>query len=123
MGKFKLLSVVLVASLMSACSKGPSDSEVEALIEAQYEQSASIMDHAMASAGSENAELTQAMGAMMSGMMPKLEAVNDVNCDATEGDNTYLCTANITQVISGKSRMDKASFKVHKVNDEWVLRP
>lgn len=117
----KLAIVLLLTPLFMACSKGPSESEVEGLIKAQYDQAQSLMDDAMASAGSENAEMTKAMGTMMAGMMPTLEDVKDVNCDAIEGDNTYMCTANIAQTINGKSRTDKASFKVYKVNDEWVL--
>lgn len=123
MNKFKLFAVLMMTPLFMACSKGPSDSEVEALIEEQYKQTESIMDDAMGSAGGDNAELKKAMGEMMAGMMPKLESVDEVNCDSAEGENTYLCTATLTQTINGKSRTDKASFKVHKVNDEWVLRP
>lgn len=116
----KFAAILLLTPFLAACSKGPSDSDVESLIEAQYDQANSMMDSAMASAG--NSEVAGAMSEMMSGMMPKLEEVDNVNCDETDGENAYLCTADITQTIQGENRTDKASFTVHKVNDEWVLR-
>lgn len=115
----KLALVVLLTPLFSACSSGPSNSTVEGLIEAQYEQMDSAMDDVMAGAG--NDEMVQAMSGMMEGMMPKLESVDNINCDSTDGENTYMCTAEVTQSINGNSRMNKGSFRVYKVNDEWVL--
>ena len=120
MTNLKTLAVIaLLTPLFVACSKAPSESTVEALIEAQYEQANSMMDDAMANAG--NDEMAKAMSSMMEGMMPKLERVENINCDTIEGDNTYMCTADITQAIAGESRTNKTSFKVYKVNDEWVL--
>jgi len=78
-----------------------------------------MMDDAMANAG--NDEMAKAMSGMMEGMMPKLEKVENVSCDTTEGDNTYLCTADVTQTIGGKSRIDSGAFKVNDVNGKWVL--
>jgi len=117
---FKKLAVIAVLTpLFAACSNAPSESTVEGLIEAQYEQANSMMDDAMANAG--NDEMAKAMSGMMEGMMPKLESVENVNCDTTEGENTYMCTADITQTIGGNSQSNKTSFKVYQVNDEWVL--
>lgn len=116
----KLGVVLLLTPLFAACSKGPSSSDVEALIEAQYDQANSLMDSAIGSAG--NPEIASAVSGLMAGMVPKLESVKNVNCDKSDGDNAYLCTADITQTIYGESRTDKANFMVHKVNDEWVLR-
>ena len=105
--------------LLVACSSGPSESDVEGLIQAQYDKANSMMDDAMAQAG--NDEMAKAMSGMMEGMMPKLEKVENINCDTTEGENTYMCTADITQAIAGNSRTNKTNFKVYQVNDEWVL--
>lgn len=116
----KIAAVILLTPLFAACSKGPSSGEVEALIEAQYDQANSMMDSAMGSAG--NSEIASAMSGLMAGMVPKLEGVENVNCDEADGDNAYLCTADITQTFQGQTRTDKANFMVHKVNDEWVLR-
>ena len=115
----KLAVIALLTPLFVACSNAPSESTVEALIEAQYEQANSMMDDAMANAG--NDEMAKAMSGMMEGMMPKLERVENINCDTIEGDNTYMCTADITQTIAGESRTNKTNFKVYQVNDEWVL--
>lgn len=115
----KLALVLLLTPLFAACSSGPSDSTVEGLIEAQYEQMDSAMDDVVAGAG--NDEMVQAMSGMMEGMMPKLESVDNISCDTTDGENTYMCTAEVTQSINGNSRMNKGSFRVYKVNDEWVL--
>ena len=115
----KLALIVLLTPLFAACSNAPSESVVEGLIEAQYEQANSIMDDAVANAG--NDEMAKAMSGMMEGMMPKLEGVENINCDTTEGENTYMCTADITQTIAGTSRTNKTNFKVYQVNDEWVL--
>lgn len=115
----KLAAIALLTPLFVACSNAPSESTVEALIEAQYEQANSMMDDAMANAG--NDEMAKAMSGMMEGMMPKLEKVENVSCDTTEGDNTYLCTADVTQTIGGKSRIDSGAFKVNDVNGKWVL--
>ncbi|HBH33660.1 MAG TPA: hypothetical protein DDW38_03805 [Psychrobacter sp.] len=111
---------MLLTPLFAACSKGPSAGDVEALIEAEYDQANSMMDSAIGSAGS--SEVARAMSGMMAGMVPKLEEVKNVNCDEADGDNAYLCTADITQTLQGETRTDKANFMVHKVNDEWVLR-
>ena len=115
----KLAVIALLTPLFVACSNAPSESTVEALIESQYEQANSMMDDAMANAG--NDEMAKAMSGMMEGMMPKLEKVENVSCDTTEGDNTYLCTADVTQTIGGKSRIDSGAFKVNDVNGTWVL--
>ncbi|MGO2339623.1 MAG: hypothetical protein ACTH5M_03370 [Psychrobacter sp.] len=120
MKSFKKLAVIAVLTpLFVACSNSPSESTVEGLIEAQYEQANSMMDDAMANA--ENDEMAKAMSSMMEGMMPELESVENINCDTTEGENTYMCTADITQTIGGNSATNKTSFKVYQVNDEWVL--
>lgn len=117
----KLVAVLLLTPLFAACSKGPSASEVEGLIKAQYQQANSAMDNAMSNVSAQDQEMANAMSNMMAGMMPKLEGVDDVNCDSIEGENTYMCTANIQQTIAGNSSNNKASFKVYKVNNEWVL--
>ena len=116
----KFAAVLLLTPLFVACSKGPSDSEVEDLIEAQYDQANSIMDSAMAGTG--NSEVASAMSGMMAGLIPKLEKVDNVNCDETDDKKAFLCTADITQTVNGETRTDSANFMVHEVNDEWVLR-
>ncbi|MGM8884813.1 hypothetical protein ACS8FD_02605 [Psychrobacter sp. 1U2] len=115
----KLAIIAVLTPLFAACSSGPSESDVEELIQSQYDQAHSMMDDAMSQAGSN--ETAQAMSGMMQGMMPTLESVDNVSCDTTEGDNTYLCTADVTQTIGGKSRTDSGAFKVNDVNGEWVL--
>ena len=103
----------------AACSNAPPENTVEGLIEAQYEQTTKIVEDAKANAG--NDKMAKAMSGMMEGMMPTLEKVENVSCDTTEGDNTYLCTADVTQTIGGKSRTDSGTFKVNDVNGTWVL--
>ena len=120
MTHFKKLAVVaLLTPLFAACSNAPPESTVEDLIEAQYEQANTMVNDAVANAG--NDEMAKAMSGMMEGMMPKLEKVENINCDTTEGENTYMCTADITQAIAGNSRTNTTNFKVYQVNDEWVL--
>lgn len=115
----KWIALIPLLSLLAACSDAPSESVVEGLIESQYEQAGSMMDDAMANVGDD--EMAAAISGMMAGMMPKLESVDDINCDAAGGENTYMCTADITQTIAGDSRTNRASFKVYQVNNEWVL--
>jgi len=117
----KLAIIAVLTPLFAACSSGPSDSDVEELIQAQYDKANSIMDDAMVQAGDD--EMAKAVSGMMAGMMPTLESVDNVSCDTTEGDNTYLCTADVTQTIGGNSRTDSGAFKVSNVNGEWVLTP
>jgi len=117
----KLAIITVLTPLFAACSSGPSDSDVEELIQAQYDKANSIMDDAMVQAGDD--EMAKAVSGMMAGMMPTLESVDNVSCDTTEGDNTYLCTADVTQTIGGNSRTDSGAFKVSDVNGEWVLTP
>lgn len=117
----KLAIIAVLTPLFAACSSGPSDSDVEELIQAQYDNANSIMDDAMVQAGDD--EMAKAVSGMMAGMMPTLESVDNVSCDTTEGDNTYLCTADVTQTIGGSSRTDSGAFKVSDVNGEWVLTP
>ncbi|WP_298980075.1 hypothetical protein [uncultured Psychrobacter sp.] len=117
----KLAIIAVLTPLFAACSSGPSDSDVEELIQEQYDKANSIMDDAMVQAGDD--EMAKAVSGMMAGMMPTLESVDNVSCDTTEGDNTYLCTADVTQTIGGNSRTDSGAFKVSDVNGEWVLTP
>jgi len=117
----KLAIIAVLTPLFAACSSSPSDSDVEELIQAQYDKANSIMDDAMVQAGDD--EMAKAVSGMMAGMMPTLESVDNVSCDTTEGDNTYLCTADVTQTIGGNSRTDSGAFKVSDVNGEWVLTP
>lgn len=114
-----LASILLFIPLLTACSNAPSNSTVEGLIEDQYEQANNMMDSVKGSAGDN--EMAGAMNDMLSNMMPKLEDVSKVNCDTADGKDTYRCTADITQSISGNSQTSKANFLVYKVNDEWVL--
>ncbi len=115
----KFVAILLLTPLFAACSSGPTESDVEGLIQAQYDKAGSMMDDAMAQAG--NDEMSKAMSGMMENMMPKLEKVENVSCDTTEGKNTYLCTADVTQTIGGKTRTDSGTFKVNDVNGTWVL--
>lgn len=115
----RLAAVLLLMPLLAACSSGPSDSDVEGLIQAQYDKANSMMDDAMSQAG--NDEMAKAMSGMMEGMMPTLEKVENVSCDTAGDKNTYLCTADVTQTIGGKSRTDSGAFKVNDVNGKWVL--
>ena len=117
----KLAIIAVLTPLFAACSSSPSDSDVEELIQEQYDKANSIMDDAMVQAGDD--ERAKAVSGMMAGMMPTLESVDNVSCDTTEGDNTYLCTADVTQTIGGNSRTDSGAFKVSDVNGEWVLTP
>lgn len=120
MTNFKTLVMLAIATpLLAACSDAPSASTVEGLIENQYEQASNMMDGAMSQAG--NDDMAKAVGSMMAGMMPKLEDVNNVNCDSADGENTYRCTANITHSIGGNSQTNSTNFLVYKVNDEWAL--
>ena len=53
--------------------------------------------------------------------MPKLERIENINCDRVEGEHTYMCSADITQTIAGNSRTNKTNFKFYQVKGEWVL--
>jgi PBP1b-binding outer membrane lipoprotein LpoB len=115
----RLVLIILLTPFFAACSNAPSESTVEGLIEAQYEQTTKIVEDAKANAGSD--KMAKAMSGMMENMMPKLERIENIHCDTAEGDNTYLCTADVTQTIAGNSQTNKTNFKVYQVNDEWVL--
>lgn len=115
----KLAVIALLTLLFTACSNPPSESIVEGLIIAQYEQTDEIIEDAVANAG--NDKMAKTMRTMMENMMPKLERIENLNCDMTEDRNIYMCTADITQTITGTSRIDKTSFKVSKVKGEWAL--
>ncbi|MGP9830708.1 hypothetical protein [Psychrobacter sp. AOP1-A1-60] len=115
----KMILITMLTPLFIACSDGPSESTVEGLIEAQYEQANSMMNGAMTSDG--NDEMVKALSGMMENIIPKLESIENISCDTTEGENTYMCVADITQTVGGNSTTNKASFKVHQVNNEWVL--
>lgn len=111
----KLGFLIVLTPLFAACANGPSENDVEGLIHSQYDQANSMMDDVMAQAG--NTEMVKAM----SGMIPKLDKVENVSCDVAEGNNTYLCTADVTQTVDGNSRTDKGNFKVKDVDGKWVL--
>ncbi len=115
----KLGAVLLLTPILIACSNKPSESDVVELIQTQYDKANSMMNDAMAQAGDD--ETAKAMSGMMEGMMPTLEKVENVSCDNTDGDNAYLCTADVTQTIGGTSRTDSGVFKVNDVNGTWVL--
>lgn len=120
MGDFKRWALTVVLILFFAtCSNGPSESTVEGLIAAQYEQGITIMEAAKANAG--NDKMAQDISSLMERMMPKLERIENINCDRVEGDNTYMCSADITQTIAGNSRTNKTNFKFYQVKGEWVL--
>ena len=123
MGKFKKLTLLLLYILFFVTySKAPPDSTVEQLIAAQYKEGNKIMQAAKTNASNnKNDKMAQDISSLMERMMPTLERVENIDCDSVEGDNTYMCTADITQTIAGNSRTNKTSFKVYQVNDEWVL--
>ncbi|WP_372842915.1 hypothetical protein [Psychrobacter sp.] len=120
MRNFKKWAFILVSiPLFAACSNAPPDDTVEALIEAQYEQTPKIIEVAKANAG--NDKMAKTMSAMMESLMPTLEGVENIDCDAIEGENAYRCSADVTQTIAGNSQTNKTDFKVYKLNNEWVL--
>ena len=120
MGSFKKLTlIVMLAPFFSACTQGPPENTVEELIEAQYAQTDSLINEAVANAGNDKVQIT--MGTMMQSMLPRLERIENIHCNRTEGENNYTCTADITQTIVGKSQTNKTGFKVYKVKGEWVL--
>lgn len=115
----KLTVIALLILLSTACSSPPSKSIVEGLIIAQYEQGEQIVSDALANAGNDKTAIT--MSSMMERMMPKLERIENINCETAEGWSNYTCTADITQTIAGTSRVDKTRFKLSKVNGKWAL--
>ena len=120
MRNYKRWAFILVSiPLFAACSNAPPDDTVEALIEAQYEQIPKIIEEAKANAG--NDKMAKTMSAMMESMMPTLEGVENIDCDAIEGESAYRCSADVTQTIAGNSQTNKTDFKVYKLNNEWVL--
>ena len=120
MGSFKKLTlIVMLAPFFSACTQGPPENTVKGLIEAQYAQTDSLINEAVANAGNDKVQIT--MGTMMQSMLPRLERIENIHCNRTEGENNYTCTADITQTIVGKSQTNKTGFKVYKVKGEWVL--
>ena len=120
MKQVKQLAVIaLLTPLFAACANPPANSIVEALIIAQYEHSDRIVEEAAANAGDDKA--ANAMSNMMTSMMPKLERIENIDCDTTDDSNIYVCTADITQTIAGTRRIDKTRFRLSQVNDEWVL--
>ena len=120
MGNFKKWVFMMICMpFFAACSNAPPESTVEALIEAQYEQSIKIIADAKANAG--NDKIAKATSAMMESMMPTLEHVEKIDCDTIEASNAYLCSADVTQTIAGNSQTNKTGFRVYKLNNEWVL--
>ena len=109
----------MLAPFFSACTQGPPENTVKGLIEAQYAQTDSLINEAVANAGNDKVQIT--MGTMMQSMLPRLERIENIHCNRTEGENNYTCTADITQTIVGKSQTNKTGFKVYKVKGEWVL--
>ena len=74
MGKFKKLTLLLLFILFFVTySKAPTDSTVEQLIAAQYEEGNKIMQAAKANAG--NDKMAQDISSLMERMMPTLERV------------------------------------------------
>ena len=120
MGNFEKWALIEVfIPFFAAYSNAPPESTVEGLIEAQYEQTTKIVEDAKANAG--NDKMAKVMSGMMESMMPKLERIENIDCDTIEGENAYLCSADVTQSVAGNSQTNKTGFKVHKLNNEWVL--
>ena len=115
----KSVFIMVFTPFFTACSNAPPENTVEGLIEAQYEQTTKIVEDAKANAG--NDKMAKAMSGIMETMMPKLEHIENIDCDTIEGENAYLCSADVTQTIAGNSQTNKTGFKVYLINDEWVL--
>ena len=123
MRKFKKLALIIVFTLFFVSySKAPPDSTVARLIAAQYEEGIKIMQAAKANASSDkNNKMAQDISNLMERMMPALERVENIHCDRVKGNQTYRCSADITQTIAGNSRTNKTGFNVYQVKGEWVL--
>ena len=120
MGDFKRWALTVVLILFFAtCSNGPSESTVEGLIAAQYEQGIEIMEAAKANAG--NDKMAQDISSLMERMMPTLERVENIDCNRVKGNRAFSCTADITQTIAGNSRTNKTIFNVYHAKGEWTL--
>lgn len=120
MGKFKKLTLFLLFILFFVTySKAPTDSTVEQLIAAQYEEGIKIMQAAKANAG--NDKMAQDISSLMERIMPTLERVENIDCNRVKGNRTFSCTADITQTIAGNSRTNKTIFNVYHAKGEWTL--
>ena len=120
MGDFKRWALTVVLILFFAtCSNGPSESTVEGLIAAQYEQGIEIMEAAKANAG--NDKMAQDISSLMERMMPTLERVENIDCNRVKGNRNFSCTADITQTIVGNSQTNKTIFNVYHAKGEWTL--
>lgn len=126
MNSFKILAVIAVLmTLLSACSDVPAKSDVKDLIKTQYKQANTMTNEAMTVA--DNDKSNDAFDEVIKSAMPILDSVDNVNCDAIDagkndkGDDSYLCTADITQTMNGHTSINQVNFKVYKVDDKWIL--
>lgn len=118
-----LAFITVLITLLTACSDVPADipseSDVEGLIETQYKQASTVPNDAMALAN--NDKNNKSFNNMIESARPTLDSIANVNCEVTKGDDTYLCSADITQTMNGHTSTNQGSFKVYKVDNKWAL--
>ena len=120
MNSMKIVTVVAVlAILLTACSEAPFDRTVENLIKTQYEQAGTETNEIIALANNDKSD--ENFDNVIQSATPTLDSVDNVNCDTTEGVDSYLCTADITQTMNGHTSTNQGSFRVYKVDGEWAL--
>lgn len=116
----KLAVIIAVIALLTACSDEPSSSKVKSLIKIQYQQEDDIAANET-TASADNDKGNKSFNNLIQSAMPILNNVDNINCIATKANNTYLCTADITQTMNGHTSTSEASFKIYKVNNKWRL--
>ena len=126
MNSIKIVAVVAVfTTLLTACYEAPFDTTVENLIKTQYEQAGTETNEVMAIANKD--KTNEAFNNVIQSAMPVLDSVDNIDCEAIsagendEGNNSYLCSADITQTMNGHTSTNQGSFKVYKADGEWAL--
>lgn len=95
------------------------------MIKTQYEQAGTETNEVMAIANKD--KTNEAFNNVIQSAMPVLDSVDNIDCEAIsagendEGNNSYLCSADITQTMNGHTSNNQGSFKVYKADGEWAL--
>ena len=116
--KTLIVSAVMI-SLLTACSDDPSNRTVKGLLKKHYKQTDTMANKTTLLAANE--QDNESFNSVIEKARPTLDSVDNIDCEATDSVDTYLCSADITQTMNGHTSTNQGSFKVYKAANKWLL--
>ena len=109
--KGKIVPVLFIAIVLTACGGAPSEGDIKAAIEKKMQDEAAAMQ---AFGGKKSAE-------MLKGFMPEIKNVKKIGCKE-DGEKAYKCDVEMEVTQMGATNKGIRPLRLVKGSDGWVAQ-